>query len=237
MNNSIFIQSKFDEIYAKIQQKLKEKNSGIVEINFPVGELSNLRLCEDIHNIFNIEIIRDNLFIKCDGGEKEKIHTRLEISFENQNQYWWTSSNTICIVKNNQYRPSVGVWFQFPTRPQKRMPIIYSCPPPNIWIEVFYNNDNDRSYVFNKINFLQQNTTGIEFVAISLSFELDPFHSKPETEMIVHATSQLTQPIKAPYVCHWDLNHNEIWYKMDWNQFIILRCGLTINFDIVLKEL
>ncbi|RHZ59363.1 hypothetical protein Glove_364g26 [Diversispora epigaea] len=237
MNNSISMQSKFGEIHAKIEQKLKENYSGIVKINFSAGELGDLKVCEDIHNAFNAEIMADNLFIKCDGGEKEIIHRKLANSFENQNQNWWTSSNTICTVKNNQYRPDVSVWFQSPTRPQRRMPIIYPCPPPNVWIEIFYNNDKDHSYAFSKIKFLQQNTNGIEFVAISLPSGLDSFHSKPETEMIVHATNQLIQPTKAPYVCHWDLNHNKIWYKMDWNQFITLICGLTISFDIVLKEL
>ncbi|CAG8488206.1 3442_t:CDS:2 [Diversispora eburnea] len=215
MNGSISMQSEFDEICAKIEQKLEGKDSGIVEINFPTGELSNLKLCENIHNAFNTEIIGDNLFIKCDGGEKEKIHTRLENSFENQNQDWWASSNTICVVRGNQYRPDVGVWFRSPTRPQRRMPITYACPPPNVWIEVFYNNDNDHS----------------------LSSGLSPFRPKPETEMMVHATIQPTRPTRAPYACHWDLNNNEIWYKMDWNQFITLRCGLTISFDTVLEEL
>ncbi|RHZ68387.1 hypothetical protein Glove_295g41 [Diversispora epigaea] len=191
MNGSISMKSKFDEICAKIEQKLGGKDSGIVEINFPVGELSNLELCKDIHNAFNTEIIGDNLFIKCDGGEKEKIHTRLKISLENQNQDWWTSSNTICTVRRNQYRPDVGVWFRSPTRLQRRMPIAYSCPPPNVWIE--------------------QYTTGIEFVAIGLSSGLGPFRPKPETEMMDHATSQLTRPARAPYACHWDLNRNEIW--------------------------
>ncbi|RHZ50002.1 hypothetical protein Glove_508g18 [Diversispora epigaea] len=237
MNSSISMQSKFDKICAKIEQKLKGKDSGIVEINFPTGELSNLKLCENIHNTFNTEIIGDNLFIKCNGGEKERVHVKLFVSFENQNQYWWTSNNTVCTVRGNQYRPDVGVWFRSPTRPQRRMPITYACPPPNVWIEVFYNNDNDRSYAFNKINFLQQNTTGIEFVAISLSSELSPFRPKPETEMMVHATIQSTRPTKAPYVCHWNLNHNEIWYKIDWNQFITLRCNLIISFDTILKEL
>ncbi|CAG8631036.1 3557_t:CDS:2, partial [Diversispora eburnea] len=196
MNGSISMQSKFDEIRTKIEQKLEGNYSGIVKINFPAGELGDL---------------------KSDGGEKERVHVKLLFSFENQNQTWWASANTICVVRGNQYRPDVGVWFRPPTRQQRRMPIVYPCPPPNVWVE--------------------QNTTGIEFVAIGLSSGLNPFPPKPETEMMVHATSQLTRPTRAPYACHWDLNHNEIWYKMDWNQFIILRCGLTISFDVVLKEL
>ncbi|CAG8821939.1 4729_t:CDS:2, partial [Dentiscutata erythropus] len=119
-------------ICAKIEQKLERKDSGIVEINFPAGEPSNLKLCEDIHNVFNTEIIGDSLFINCNNGEKEIIHRKLANSVENQNQYWWTSNNNICIVRNNQYRPDVGVWFRFLTCPQRRMPITYTCSPPNI---------------------------------------------------------------------------------------------------------
>ena len=75
-------------------------------------------------------------------------------------------------------------------------------------------------------------------MAIGLPSGVTSFRSNPEPEMImVHATSQLTRPARAPYTCHWDLNFNEIWYKMDWNQFITLRCGLTINFNVVLEEL
>ncbi|CAG8522671.1 10561_t:CDS:2, partial [Scutellospora calospora] len=37
--------------------------------------------------------------------------------------------------ENRDFRPDVGVWFQRPTFPQRRMPIIYTCPHPNVWIE------------------------------------------------------------------------------------------------------
>ncbi|CAG8620112.1 2452_t:CDS:2, partial [Diversispora eburnea] len=37
-----------------------------------------------------------------------------------------------------------------------------------------------------------------------------PFCPKPETEMMVHVTIQPTRPTRAPYTCHWSLNHNEI---------------------------
>ncbi|CAG8600075.1 4901_t:CDS:2, partial [Diversispora eburnea] len=231
MNGSISVESKFDEIRARIEQELRGKDSGIVKINFPAGELGNLKAREDIHNSFNAERIGDNLFIKYNSGGKEYIHRKLANSLENQNQNWWTSVNTICVVRNRDLRPDVGVWFRKPTNTQRFKPLIYSCPPPDVWIE-------DRNHALDNINWLQQNTTGIEFVAIGLPSGVTSFRSNPEPEMImVHATSQLTRPTRAPYTCHWDLNFNEIWYEMDWNQFITLRCGLTINFNVVLEEL
>ncbi|CAG8602154.1 1118_t:CDS:2 [Diversispora eburnea] len=239
MNGSISMQSKFDEIRAKIEQKLEGKDSGIVKISFPVGELGNLKLCEDIHHAFSAEIIGDNLFIKFNGAEKEIIHRKLTNSFENQNQDWLASSNTICVVRNKQYRSDIGVWFRPLTKQQKKNPIIYACPPPNLWIEVFYNNESDRSHAFNKINWLRQNAnmTGIEFVAIGLPSGTN-FSSNPNPENImVHATSQIARLTRAPYICHWDLNFNEIWYKMDWNQFIILRCELNAKLIADIAEL
>lgn len=105
-------------------------------------------------------------------------------------------------------------------------------------MQVFYNTDSDRNHAFNNIHWLQQNTTNIEFAAIALPHGLTSFHPNPGPEMIMtHATSQPTRPTGAPYACHWDLNNNVIYYKMDWNNYITLRCGLMINFNVVLKEL
>lgn len=67
---------------------------------------------------------------------------------------------------------------------------------------------------------------------------LDPFHSNPDHKInATHATSQLTHPTEAPYVCHWDSRNNEVWYPMDWNHYITLRCSLVIDFNIALTVL
>ncbi|CAG8805599.1 10948_t:CDS:2, partial [Racocetra fulgida] len=161
------------KIRDKIEQELKEQSTGIgiVKIKFPVKELDDLNLREKIHNAFNAERIGFELFIKDNSGEKEMIHTKLRNSLENQNRNWCTINNTICVVGNRDFRPDVGVWFQRPTLPQRRMSIIYTCPHPNVWIE--------------------QNTTGIEFVAIALPTGLNPFHANPNTGIsTTHATSQ-----------------------------------------------
>ncbi|CAG8638300.1 17160_t:CDS:1, partial [Racocetra fulgida] len=49
----------------------------------------------------------------------------------------------------------------------------------------------DYDYALNKINWLQQNMTGIEFVAIALPTGLNPFHANPNPGInTTHATSQ-----------------------------------------------
>ncbi|CAG8602745.1 2037_t:CDS:2 [Diversispora eburnea] len=231
-----------DEIRAKIEQEMKGRDSGIVTIKFSAEELGNLKVREDIHNAFNAEIIGNDLFIKFDSGGKEAIHYELVNSFKNQcknqEKNWWTSFNTICVVGSRELRPDLGVWFRKPTFPQMFRPLISSCPHPNVWIEVFYNYEKDRDHAFENINWLQENTIGVEFVAIAVPYGVTPFHSNPEPEAgMAQAISQLTRPTRAPYICHWDSNYNEIWYRMEWNRYIALRCGLVIEFNIVLNIL
>ena len=103
-------------------------------------------------------------------------------------------------------------------------------------MQVCFNSAKDRNYALNKINWLQQNTTGIEFVAIIIPYGIIPSNPNPQIPT-THATIEQTRPTRAPYICHWDANNYENWYKMDWNQHITLRCGLMIDFNIVLTEL
>ncbi|RHZ52096.1 hypothetical protein Glove_465g61 [Diversispora epigaea] len=243
MNGSISEQPKFDEIRDRIEQELKGHDAGIVKVKFPVKELGKLKVREEIHNAFNAEIIGDNLFIKYNSGGKEVIHVKLVYSFtnqcENQEKNWLASNNTMCVVgERREFRPDVGVWFQKPTFPQMIKPLVSLCPHPNVWIEVFYNYEKDRNHAFENINWLKRNTIGVEFVAIAIPHAVTPFHSNPEPEAgMTQAISQLTRPTRAPYICHWDSNYNEIWYRMEWNRYIALRCGLVIEFNIVLNVL
>ncbi|RHZ46769.1 hypothetical protein Glove_606g86 [Diversispora epigaea] len=228
---------KFDKILQKIDQELNGKEAGIVKINFPAEELSNLDVREFIHDSFNAEIIGDNLFIKYNSPLKEYLDHKLTNSLKSQKRAWYTSINGICVINNRELRSDVGVWFKRPTFVQMCQPIINSCPASNVWIEVFKNTESESNHALNNINWIQQNTIGIEFVAITIP-DLTPFHSNPNPEMIsTPATGQHTQPTKAPYVCIWDMNNNEIWYQMEWDHHITLRCGLVIDFNVVLATL
>ncbi|CAG8467920.1 7846_t:CDS:2 [Racocetra persica] len=148
-------------IHDKIEQELKEQNTGIVKIKFPVKELDDLNVREKIHNTFNTERIGFDLFIK------------------------WRKRNdsckpqTICVVENRDFRPDIAL----PTG----LNLFHDNPNPGI------------------------NTT--------------------------NATSQSMCPTSILYVCHWDSNNNKIWYQIDWNHYITLRCGLTIDFNVILIEL
>ncbi|RHZ81483.1 hypothetical protein Glove_120g174 [Diversispora epigaea] len=245
MNGSISVQPKFDEIRDRIEQELKGQDTGIVKVKFPVKELGKLKVREEIHNAFNAEIIGDNLFIKHNSGGKEVIHFELVNSFtnqcKNQEKNWLASSNTICVVRGiggRELRPDVGVWFQKPTFPQMFKPLISLCPHPNVWIEIFYNYEKDLNHAFENINWLKRNTIDVEFVAMAIPYGVTPFYPNPEPETdMTQAISQLTKPIRAPYICYWDSNYNEIWYQMEWNRYIALRCDLVIKFNTVLNIL
>ena len=64
------------------------------------------------------------------------IHYKLAELCGEQNPNWLAASNTTCVVGNSELLPDVSVWFQQLTRAQKINPIVHSCPPPNLWIEV-----------------------------------------------------------------------------------------------------
>ena len=65
-----------------------------------------------------------------------EIHRKLASLCEEYNPNWLAMQNVICIVGNSELRPDVGAWFQQPTFAQLSKPIVHSCPPPNLWIEV-----------------------------------------------------------------------------------------------------
>ena len=107
-------------------------------------------------------------------------------------------------------------------------------------MQVYHNDVSEyNDYVLNNIYWLQQNTTGIEFVAIAIPYHDEtPFCSIPGPgPTTTHASVQHIQPRRSPYLCHWDVNNNEVWYKMDWNHHITLRCGLLLYFNDVLTVL
>ncbi|CAG8517322.1 9021_t:CDS:1 [Paraglomus occultum] len=44
------------------------------------------------------------------------------------------------------------------------------------------------------------------------------------------------RPSQAPYLIHWNVNNNPVYCKIDsWNEHLVLRCGWTLEFNMVLS--
>src|SRR6185295_4614362 len=103
---------------------------------------------------------------------------------------------------------------------------------------MFFNHSPDRSNAVNKINLIHRSHPQIEFFGIALSYSATPFHAPPNQRPI-NTTPANIAPARprAPYMTHWDVNHNPIYYEMDWDLHVTLRCGLIVNFNILLNEM
>ncbi|RIB15651.1 hypothetical protein C2G38_2191877 [Gigaspora rosea] len=200
---------------SEIEKSLKgNQNCDVVKISLPINELNKVGVRDAINAKYDAEIIDGDLFIRFDGGIKERIHRRIASSCEVQKPGWY-----------------------MPTHAQMIEPIKNFCPPSDIWIEVFFNRDPDRSNVINKVDFIQRTWVGIEFVGICIPHSENPISPNPHPgSTYTSATSQIIRPYRAPYVIYWDLD-GLIYYIMDWNLNLTLRCCLTIDFNIVLDIL
>ncbi|CAG8625134.1 8252_t:CDS:2 [Diversispora eburnea] len=233
--------SQINMIFAYIDKSLEslmpEEKEDVSKVSLSTYELDNINIREAIHERYDTEIIGKDLFIKYDGGHKTKIHYKLTNSAEMHNSAWDVNIDMICVMGGNNFRPDVGIWFRTLTFAQNSRPIANSCPPPNVWIEVFYNRDPDRSHALSKIDLIRrQYLTDIEYVGIAIPYAVNPFHQNPNPWIVTTpATPTPEIPARAPYIIHlWDVNSTPVYYRMDWNEHLVLRCGLTINFTIVL---
>ena len=91
-----------------------------------------------------------------------------------------------------------------------------------------------------KIDKVQYDLDGIfniEFVAIALPDGRSHFRGNPNPGTILilaNPTSQNTRPYIAPYLIHWNANNIPVYYIVNWNRHIVLRCGVTLHFNIIL---
>ncbi|RGB30056.1 hypothetical protein C1646_818132 [Rhizophagus diaphanus] len=190
----------------------------VVMIDLSAYDLDNDDVREMIHVKYEAEIIGKNMFIKYDGIFKQRIHRKLANSAEAHNPNWDVDANGMCVLGNrDSFLPDVGIWFQMPTKAERVNPIKERCPLPDVWIEVFYNRDPDRIHAFDNIALVQQ---------LNLA-----------TTLATPSTNQNTRPTRAPYIIHWNVNNVPVYYKMNWNQHIVLRCGWVLDFNIVLNVL
>ncbi|CAB4391725.1 uncharacterized protein OCT59_013141 [Rhizophagus irregularis] len=233
--------SMINQICTQIDDLLQEQeqtDKDIVKISLDL-DMSKIdeHVLEAIHYKYVVEIIGNDIFIKYDGVLKEKVHVALVVSAMAHNQNWIVVSKGICVVAGDQYLPDVGVWFQNLTRRQQQNPIISRCPPPDVWVEVFYDKDSDRSNALNKIALVHRQRPRIEFVGVALPNNLNRFGKNPNPQAASTAAIQHHGVPGAPYLIHWNANFNRVYYRLNWNLHVVLRCGWTIEFNHILKIL
>ncbi|CAB4377401.1 unnamed protein product [Rhizophagus irregularis] len=176
--------SKIIRICAKIDELLEQvQKDDVVEINLP-DELgmneADVHVLEAIHSIYIADRIGNKLLFKYDGGSKKTIHRRLANSAEAFNPAWFVESNITCCVG-----------------PQCINPIVNRCPPPDVWIEVFFDRDPDRSNAINRINHCKRFRNGIEYVGIAIP-ETTRWHSNP-AQASTAVVRQNNRPNQPPY--------------------------------------
>ena len=106
-------------------------------------------------------------------------------------------------------------------------------------MQVFYNQNPDRSNALGRIANVQRTRRAAEFIGIALPYSNRPFDQNPFPGTVtVPVTQQQNQrPSQAPYIIHWDANQNPVYYIMNWNEHLPLRCGWTLEFNDVLSML
>ncbi|CAB4426773.1 unnamed protein product [Rhizophagus irregularis] len=228
------------QICAKIDELLKKaQKDDIVEIDLP-DELSmnkaDAHVLEIIHMIYSADRIENKLFIKYDGLNKERIHYKLVNSAKTFNPVWYSASNGICVIGGAECQSDTGIWFIRPTQAQRTHPIINQCPPPDVWIEVFFNKDLDQSNAINKVNYCQRFWTGTEYLGICIPETT--FQNSNPAQASTAVVQQNNRPNQPPYGIYWDANENPpVYFTYTWNNHFNFACGWRIDFNIVLNEI
>ncbi|CAI2165227.1 4773_t:CDS:2 [Funneliformis geosporum] len=216
----------------------RDRNQNIVKIIIPELDKADTHVHDAIHDVYNAQIIDNDIYIKYDGEDKSTIYRLLANSAAAHNPNWHVNSNEICVAGNNDYRPDVSVWFQRPTFLKRQNPIRNSHPLPNVWIEIFYNRDLDREKALHRITLAQRHNPRIEFVGMALPELVRPFPQNPNPWIdSVPVTRENDRPNQAPYLIHWNANTNPVYFKINWNEHLVLRCGWILELNNVLNTI
>ncbi|CAB4418375.1 unnamed protein product [Rhizophagus irregularis] len=83
------------QVLEQIEEAVRERQDQVVvKLQFPDGKLNSLNVRNAIHSYYKAEIINyELLIIQYDGGDKQRIHRKLTMSFKNQNGAWYTESD------------------------------------------------------------------------------------------------------------------------------------------------
>jgi len=234
-----------EKIIADINEKITEavNRCEVAKISLPqISSQSRLSVLEAIHNVFQVERIGDNLLIKFDSGEKEEIHDALRSSLRGQFPNWWIQTRVTCSVNGNEYLPDVGAWRRRPSSKQRRFPVVYSCPPPLIWIEVVYNTANDRDRALGNIQLNKPYCHETEFVIVVLPYgkEFQQKNTNLGSDSVEVGAPLKSCPSRAPYIGYWPSHEpfNKVhWHKIVWNQHLSIGHNVCINFNDILNHL
>ncbi|PKY58552.1 hypothetical protein RhiirA4_412158 [Rhizophagus irregularis] len=208
--------SKFIRICAKIDELLEQvQKDDVVEINLP-DELgmneADAHVLEAIHSIYIADRIGNKLLFKVT---------------------WFVESNITCCVGRTELQPDVGIWIIPPTQAQCINPIVNRCPPPDVWIEVFFDRDLDRSNVINSINHCKRFRNGIEYVGIAIP-ETTRQNSNP-AQASTAVVRQNNRPNQPPYGIHWDINGNPPITCINNLNCVTLKSVRSIYFVIIIS--
>ncbi|CAG8596543.1 5003_t:CDS:2 [Paraglomus occultum] len=241
----IFVKDAESKAISQIEEKLRHARDAaseeleIIEIDLPtIKTKKREKVLEAIHAVFQAERIDNKLFIKCDGCGKGQVHLVLASSIWTQLPNWLVCSDGIAVVNGNEFRPDVGGWSPRPTFAERFQPIINRTPPPLLWIEVAFDRSNDRDNALSKIAYVQRYCPNTEFVLIVISYRSPiPANPNPDATSVV-ATASASRSLIVPYLSHWDIGvafGAALWYKMQWNEHIVLDCGANLYFNDVLR--
>ncbi|CAG8572643.1 1214_t:CDS:2 [Paraglomus occultum] len=234
--------SQIDMIFTYINTSLEaltpEQKEDAVNISLSAYDLDNVNIREAILEKYDGEIIEKDLIIKRDGLNKTRIHLDLATSAMMQNSSWAVHVGGTCAMGSNSFRPDVGIWFRIPTFAQRSRPVANKCPPPNVWIEVFYDEDPDRRNALSKISFIRECTTNVEYVGIAIPLATNPFPQNENPGITTTPATPCDYPPRSPYIIHFPNRGSKlVYYRMNWNEHLDLRCQWRIEFNIVLNAI
>jgi len=234
------------EVLTEIEELLKNVSEQVdyLEVKLPNNLEKDKKFLEELFSIVkNAERVDDLLFIHIDGGTKEQTHLNVNNSLTGQLGGWWVYPKVMCTVNGNQYEPDVGAWQNTPTVAQRRKPIVNPCPAPDVWIEVIYNNQWDRTRNLQKIaTLIPLIGANTEFVLIALPTGLSLHAANPNPGGAIVAANPVlaNRPNRAPYVGYWNVGVAYAaaqWFKVRWNQQLALNCGAQLRFNGILDQL
>ncbi|PKC58632.1 hypothetical protein RhiirA1_427565 [Rhizophagus irregularis] len=168
------------QAFGMVNEELLEQvqKDDVVEINLPELGMNeaDVHVLEAIHSIYIADRIGNKLLFKVT---------------------WFVESNITCCVGRTELQPDVGIWIIPPTQAQCINPIVNRCPPPDVWIEVFFDRDPDRSNAINSINHCKRFRNGIEYVGIAIP-EITRQNSNP-AQASTAVVRQSNRPNQPPY--------------------------------------